>query len=329
MKDVQFTRIRIEESFDGDIRLVGIYDEQMVNGEMRFRIVDWLFVVCSVLLGPEYEDCYHLNCSILDRYLSRRPVAEDHLNLLVLAILLLAQDAKPEEYFTIAEGLAERTRANSTPEQIVEMAFTVQEALVHLKQPTSFNFAKRYMCYIGHNEDSWSLVRYLLVLSTLCYTFLKYKPCAVAAAAVIVAGSNLSESGAGYLSGWQKALLSWLQNDCEEAELQACLEDLSSLHVAVHARHERDTHSSSDAMPQSYCSCCAVAEFAGVDLSLKGLKSYKIFSTHDNNSVALKKPVHVQSVDFGAQTESCTCCAGSGQVEMCGPCPLCDGHGHM
>jgi len=325
MKDVQFTRVRIEESIDeGDppIRLIGIYDEHMVSEEMRTRMVDWLFAVCSpsmgvLISGIEAEGCYHLSCSILDRYLSRRPVAESQLHLLVLAILLLAQDAQLEEHSTIAEGLATRTRAHTTPEQILTLAFTVQEALVHLKQPTTFTLATRYMCYIGHNEDSWSLVRYLLVLSTHCYTFLKYKPCAVAAAAVIVAGTNLSESGAGYPKGWQKALFFWLQNDCEEAELLACLEDLSSLHVAAYERREKVTHSSSDAMRKSYCCFCAVAEFA----------ADRIFSSPDNNAVALKKPVHVQSAHFRAQT--CSCCAGSGQVEKYGPCPLCDGHGYM
>jgi len=332
IKDVQFTRIRIEKTLDGDIPFAGvIYDVDMVDQEMRFRIVDWLFVVCSLWFGPEFDDIYHLNCNILDRYLSQRPVTKNsnQLPLLVLAILLVALDVKPEEYSATAERLAVEARAACTPNEIVEMAVTVQETLVHLKQPTAFTFAKRYMSYIGHNEDSWSLVRYLLALSTLCYNFLKYKPSVVAAAAVIIAGINLSESGSGYISGWQKALLFWLQHECEEVELHACLEELSPLHVAVHSRHARDTHSSSDAMPKisepETCGCCcAVAEFYAIDLLLH---SYKIFSDHDNNSVALKQPVLVQIADLGA--ESCTCCAGSGQVDTCGLCPLCDGHGYM
>jgi len=172
------------------------------------------------------------------------------------------------------------------------------------------------------SEVSSCLVNPLLQL-------LKYKPSVVAAAAVIIAGINLSESGSGYISGWQKALLVWLQHECEEVELHACLEELSPLHVAVHSRHARDTHSSSDAMPKisepETCGCCcAVAEFYAIDLLLH---SYKIFSDHDNNSVALKQPVLVQIADLGA--ESCTCCAGSGQVDTCGLCPLCDGHGYM
>ena len=156
-----------------------------INYKMRAILVDWLVSVhLKFKLLPE---TLFQTISLLDRYLSKRLVTRQQLQLVGVTAMLLA--CKYEEiYPPEVKDFVHITDKAYTREQLLQMECEMLAALEFtLTTPSSWRFLERFLTVAQAEEMFQHFARYLLELALVEYHMLKYKLSMIAAAATFVA----------------------------------------------------------------------------------------------------------------------------------------------
>jgi cyclin B len=136
-------------------------------------------------------DTLFLAINLIDRYLELRATARRHLQLVGVTAMLIA--AKFEEMYPpqISDFVYVTDKAYSK-EDIVKMEVTMLTALdFKVCRPTPMTFLERYQNVNGCTEAHRDLAQYLLELTLVEYSMLKYSPSRLAAAAVLLSNKLL------------------------------------------------------------------------------------------------------------------------------------------
>ncbi|KMZ59955.1 Cyclin-A2-1 [Zostera marina] len=176
-----------------------------VNQSMRLVLIDWLVEVC---IEDKYvPDTLYLSINILDRFLSKKAIFRDRLQLLGVASLFIA--SKYEELKAPpVERFRELTANTYTSVDILEMEKRILKCLeFRISVPTTKTFLRRFLRAAQCSSDVLSLqleymANYLAELTLLEYDFLRFIPSMIAASAVFLAKWTLNPS----VHPWNKTL---------------------------------------------------------------------------------------------------------------------------
>lgn len=159
-------------------------NQRDINAQMRAILIDWLVEVAEEYrLVPE---TLHLAVNYIDRFLSYVPVARSKLQLVGVTCMLIAskyEEIHPpavDEFVYISDNTYKR-------EEIMSMEAIILNRLnFELSIATSKGFLNRYMKAAKAGEcdaTTEALCQYLCELTLQEYSFLKYRPSQIAAAA--------------------------------------------------------------------------------------------------------------------------------------------------
>ena len=193
-----------------------------INAKMREILIDWLVEVHRKF--KLRAETLFLTVNIIDRFLERRAVSRNKLQLVGCTAMLLA--SKYEEIYSpeVNDFVYVSDRAY-TREQILAMETIILNALeFNLTVPYSLRFAERFTPLASDSEQFRQMVNYLVELTLQDYRFLRYMPSAIAASAVSLAL---------HLSGNQAWTPVLQRVSCySEGDLRACVMDLWHLAAA-------------------------------------------------------------------------------------------------
>lgn len=159
-------------------------NQRDINAQMRAILIDWLVEVAEEYrLVPE---TLHLAVNYIDRFLSYVPVARSKLQLVGVTCMLIAskyEEIHPpavDEFVYISDNTYKR-------EEIMSMEAIILNRLnFELSIATSKGFLNRFMKAAKAGEcdaTTEALCQYLCELTLQEYSFLKYRPSQIAAAA--------------------------------------------------------------------------------------------------------------------------------------------------
>ena len=198
-----------------------------INARMREILVDWLIEV-HLKFKLEQETLY-LTINIIDRFLERRAVTRDKLQLVGCAAMLLA--SKYEEiYAPEVRDFVYISDQAYTREQILAMETIMLNALeFNLTIHSPLKFADRYLRVIQkHNNDRFKFnVYYLLELTNQEYSFVKYNASLIATAAVFIAGRVCASNSVARDKSYSPILQRYTQYSPEH--LKECLSGMWAL----------------------------------------------------------------------------------------------------
>ena len=156
-----------------------------INAKMRAILVDWLVEVhLKFKLMPE---TLYLTVNLIDRFLERKVVARQRLQLVGVTCMLLA--SKYEEiYFPEVRDFVYITDRAYTRQQILQMESLVLNTLsFELTVPTAIVFTKRFLKAASASNTTKNLARYFAERTMQEYSMLKYLPSTIAASCVSLA----------------------------------------------------------------------------------------------------------------------------------------------
>ncbi|OMO77998.1 hypothetical protein COLO4_24883 [Corchorus olitorius] len=183
------------KSTENDARVQDyLWSQQHITIGMRKVLVDWLIQAHnSFQLMPE---TLYLTINILDRYLSRKAVSRDKLQLVGLGSLLIA--CKYEEIWPPqVTDLVSISDNAFVEKQILAMEKAILEKLEwYLTVPTPYVFLIRYIkASVSSDLEMENLVFFLAELGIAHYnSVVQYSPSLLAAAAVYAARCTLNRS---------------------------------------------------------------------------------------------------------------------------------------
>jgi len=141
-------------------------------------------------------DCLYLCTNLVDRYLSKKMVARNCLQLVGVTCMLIA--AKYEEiYPPEIRDLVHITDHAYTREQIIAMEIEILNTLgFHVTVPLSVRFLQRFMqaSAVAEHSMRWEIAHFLLELTILDYKFIGYSPSMLACAALFLTNRLLAMS---------------------------------------------------------------------------------------------------------------------------------------
>lgn len=192
-----------------------------INAKMREILIDWMVEV-QIKFKLKTETLY-LSIHLLDRFLERRAVNRNKLQLVGCTALLLA--SKYEEIYApeINDFVCISDRAY-TKEQILAMEGIMLNALgFNLTVPLACNFiqfyAKQAATLLRLNEEQTDALTYLTYYFTEItlqnYTFLSFMPSVISASALYLAVHTLNMS-------WNSSLTSLINMMPNHPTVQAC-----------------------------------------------------------------------------------------------------------
>lgn len=188
-----------------------------INYKMRAILVDWLVTVhLKFKLLPE---TLFQTVNLIDRYLSKRLVTRQQLQLVGVTGMLLA--CKYEEiYPPEVKDFVHITDRAYTREQVVQMECEILGALeFSLTSPSAWRFLERFLS-IAQTDDTYQhFARYLLELSLVEYHMLKYRLSLIAASATYIAMRAHRRDWS-----WSPALAK--ASKYSESQLKLCVKDL-------------------------------------------------------------------------------------------------------
>ncbi len=193
--------------------------QQNVNQKMRAILIDWLVEVhLKFKLMPE---TLFLTVSLIDRFLERKQVARQKLQLVGVTAMLLA--SKYEEiYFPEVADFVYITDNAYTREEILSMESVMLNILqFNLTVPTANRFLARFV-KAGVDQNTKMLASYLIERTLQEYDMLKYSPSMVAASALLI--SNQVNGRSQY---WPAVLSEY--TDYKEEDLMSCVADINNL----------------------------------------------------------------------------------------------------
>lgn len=162
-----------------------INDQKDLGWQQRGLLMDWLVEIHSKLhLLPE---TLYLAANIVDRFMTLRVVNLDKIQLVGVTALLLA--AKYEEVFPpMLHHFAYLTGGNFDENDILSAEkFVLQVLDFDLSYPNPLNFLRRISKADNYDVQSRSFGKYLLEISVVEHTLIRYSPSMHAAASMLVA----------------------------------------------------------------------------------------------------------------------------------------------
>ena len=187
-----------------------------INSKMRSILIDWLVEVhLKFKLMPE---TLYLTVNLIDRFLERKIVARQRLQLVGVTCMLLA--SKYEEiYFPEVRDFVYITDRAYTRRQILQMESLILNTLgFELTVPTAVVFAKRYLKAGGASDTTKKLALYFCERMLQEYGMLKYMPSTVAASCVSLALKANNQAD------WSPTLARYA--DYARADLEACMNEV-------------------------------------------------------------------------------------------------------
>ena len=192
-----------------------------INDKMRAILIDWLVEVhLKFKLMPE---TMYLTVNIIDRFLEKKQVIRQKLQLVGVTAMLLA--SKYEEiYAPEVRDFVYITDKAYTKEQILQMEATMLNTLeFRITVPTAYVFTNRFLKVAGAAADVKAnhFAAYLAERMLQEHKMLAYAPSMVAAATVNVALRTLKSRAAWdrkleHFSGYSQDALRACIKDCEE-----------------------------------------------------------------------------------------------------------------
>lgn len=167
----------------GDLPKPDYLDAQPeINDIMRATVVDWLTDVHRRF--KLRQQTLFLAVGLLDRFLSKQVLPGDTLQLASLSSLLIA--AKFEEISPPQiQELLQQVGASISKDEVIRMEASMLMVLgFKVCWPTSVSFLELYQRLNGCTSAHRDLTRYLLELTLVDYSMLRYMPSHLAAAAV-------------------------------------------------------------------------------------------------------------------------------------------------
>ncbi|KAG5360402.1 G2/mitotic-specific cyclin cdc13 [Yarrowia sp. B02] len=180
----------LEEEYQPNPRYID--DQKSLSWNTRAVLVDWLVEVHQKFrLLPE---TLFLAVNIVDRFMSRRVVALNKVQLVGITSLLLA--TKYEEVFTPALSNFVYVVDGSYPEDEILRAerFILQVLQFNLSYPNPMNFLRRISKADDFDIHSRTFGKYLCEIALVDHTFMEFKHSLVAAAAMHVGRMMLARS---------------------------------------------------------------------------------------------------------------------------------------
>jgi len=155
-----------------------------VSARMRTVLVDWMVEV--QLKFRMTSETLYLSVNIVDKFLQRRKITRDNLQLLGVTALFIA--AKFEEIYSVEiNDLAFITDNACNADDIIRFEGEVLTTIGwNLTTPCPLHFLRRYSKAAGNDGPLHTMSKYLLELSLGFYHMLKYLPSTQAAAAVLL-----------------------------------------------------------------------------------------------------------------------------------------------
>eukprot|EP00742_Colponemidia_sp_Colp-10_P002502 GILJ01002666.1.p1 GENE.GILJ01002666.1~~GILJ01002666.1.p1 ORF type:complete len:408 (-),score=84.02 GILJ01002666.1:227-1450(-) len=190
-----------------------------INEKMRAILVDWLVEVhLKFKLLPE---TLFLTINLIDRFLEKRVVARQKLQLVGVTCMLIA--SKYEEiYAPEVRDFVYITDTAYKKDDILGMESAILNTLeFNLTVPSAFRFLERYAKVMRADERTMMLARYLLELPMTEYKMLKYPPSTMAAAALYLALKVLKKVA--WTRGFEK------HSQYTESAIRPCAKDLCFL----------------------------------------------------------------------------------------------------
>jgi cyclin B len=191
-----------------------------INEKMRAILIDWLNEVhFKFKLMPE---TLYLTVNLIDRYLERKPVIRQKLQLVGVTAMLLA--SKYEEIFAPeVRDFVYITDKAYTREQILEMeAWMLRVLEFRISVPTPFVFLNRFLKAAEADARVTLLATYLVERCLQEYKMLAHTPSKLAAAAVNIAVRTLRGRGA-----WSNTLTFF--SGYTEDELRGAITDVQDV----------------------------------------------------------------------------------------------------
>ncbi|AOW01731.1 YALI0B15180p [Yarrowia lipolytica CLIB122] len=189
--DEIFTHLyNLEEEYQPNPRYID--DQKSLSWNTRAVLIDWLVEVHQKFrLLPE---TLFLAVNIVDRFMSRRVVALNKVQLVGITSLLLA--TKYEEVFTPALSNFVYVVDGSYPEDEILRAerFILQVLQFNLSYPNPMNFLRRISKADDFDIHSRTFGKYLCEIALVDHTFMEFKHSLVAAAAMHVGRMMLARS---------------------------------------------------------------------------------------------------------------------------------------
>jgi cyclin B len=179
-----FTFLRQKEATDS---VSPTYMEKQLDIQERHRtlLIDWLVEV-AVRFNFLSETVF-LCVAIIDRFLQKKTVSKQRLQLLGVTALLIA--SKYEEIQTPSiDTFVSLTNNFISREEMIQMERMILITLdFNLALPTPLHFLRRFSKAALSDSRIHTLSKYLIELSMLDYKMLKYLPSVIAGAAVYIA----------------------------------------------------------------------------------------------------------------------------------------------
>jgi G2/mitotic-specific cyclin-B, other len=193
-----------------------------INEKMRSILIDWLIEVhLKFKLMPE---TMFLTVNIIDRFLEKKAVVRQKLQLVGVTAMLLA--AKYEEiYAPEVRDFVYITDKAYTREQILAMEAAMLNALeFRVTVPTSYVFLQRFLKVANYNDHPRfnNLAMFLLERTLQEYRMIQFPPSKIAASCVNIAlrtliGNELWDATMVHYTGYQ------------EVQLRDCIQEIQNV----------------------------------------------------------------------------------------------------
>ncbi|CAG9322803.1 unnamed protein product [Blepharisma stoltei] len=188
-----------------------------INSKMRAILIDW--IISAHLKFKLLPETLFIAVNLVDRYLEKKAVYKQHLQLVGLASLLIAskyEEIYPPETLNLVK-IADNAYSK---EQILLMESDILRTLdFKITVPSSWRFLERLSKITEMSPMEFAFARYLLELSLIEYHMLRYKLSLISASVVYLARKIFRIE-----PHWSKAL--GRQARVDESELKECARDL-------------------------------------------------------------------------------------------------------
>jgi len=170
----------IEDAIDPDY----MSRQQFVSPRMRAVLIDWMVEV--QLKFRMTSETLYLSVNIVDKYLQKRAISRDKLQLLGVTAMLIA--SKFEEIYSVEinDFVFICDNVCTAPDIIAFEGEVLSTIRWSLTSPCPLHFLRRYSKASGSDGPLHTMSKYLLELSLGSYHMLKYLPSTQAAAAVLL-----------------------------------------------------------------------------------------------------------------------------------------------
>jgi acyl-ACP thioesterase len=182
----------METELRGDflINVQYIFQQQHINPHMREILVDWILLVSKQFsLAPE---TIHISVNIIDRYMMRRMVTKDQLQLVGVTALFIAVNYEEVNPPTITDLVYMTDNAFDAGDILRMQTYILTELEFSFTFPTALSFLETYMKFINVFDLPTELyTRFLIEMSLVYIHMQKFTPSTIALAALLVTARRM------------------------------------------------------------------------------------------------------------------------------------------